>query len=67
MTKFGRLYQEFKGVRTTDLFSLMVSNFPIFLIRKLDFDLDVDPSTVYVWGIFGFSFSTKPKRWHVVN
>jgi hypothetical protein len=55
--RFGCIYCEYKShVRIHDYMSVMIHNFPIFLIRRYDFDLhDEFPDSCLNISILGFS------------
>lgn len=57
-----RWYNEYKNpIRIHDYFSLMVNQFPIFVIRKIDnpHSESDDMDRIIIVGIFGFSITKK--------
>ena len=49
-------YHEYKEhCRFHDYFNIMINNFPILTLRKIDFSLHSDIESVFMIGILGFT------------
>lgn len=55
-----RWYNEYKnGIRIHDYFSLMINQFPILVVRKLDNPHNDNDINIAVIGVMGFTWNIK--------